>query len=317
MSRAAKVVLAVVALALLLLLAGGLCIWLRPIAVFTWFERRALAKAGFTSSVIETPGGPMTVWEAGTGPTLVLLHGAGDQAAAWTLVAPQFTGRYRVLIPDLPGHADSAPSEGLLPLGTLLGGVTAVMEGKAGSQPAVLVGNSLGAWLAMLYAREHSDRVSRIVAVDGGPLRGERADYVTLTPANREEARKLVALLRDPGSPPIPDFVLDDMVRSARNGPVARIAATAADMERYLLDGKLGDFHTPVDLIWGESDRLLDLNYAHRMEVQLPAARLTVLPRCGHVSLRECPKGLTAALQRVLSEPAPEARAAPAAAKQP
>ena len=308
MSRAGKVALTVVTLVLLLVLGTALYVWMRPLAVSAWFERRALAKAGFTSSVMESPSGRMTVWEAGQGPTIVLLHGAGDQAGAWSLVAPQLTGKYRVLIPDLPGHADSFPREGPLPLGTVLGGVNALMEQKAGNQPVILVGNSMGAWLAILYARDHPDRVARIVAVDGGPLRG-RQD-VSLLPRDREEARKLMALLRDGGNPPVPDFVLDDVVRYSRNGPIGRLLADVPEMERYLLDGKLGDFRTPVDLVWGEADRLLDLEYARRMEAQLPAVRLTVLSRCGHVPLRECPSGLTTALERVLSEPPPETRPA-------
>jgi pimeloyl-ACP methyl ester carboxylesterase len=317
MSRVAKVVLGAVALALLVLLGCAFVVWLRPIAVFTWAERRALAKAGFTvfDSTLPDGSGEWVGFQAGKGPPLVFLHGAGDQAGAWVQVAPAFKDRYHVILLDLPGHGDSAPKQGPLSLGTVLKGVETFLDFQGISEKKmILVGNSLGVWVAMLYAREHPDRVARIVAVDGGALRGQG---ISIVPANREEARKLMALVRDPGSPPMPDFVLDDVVRTARDGPIGRMAATAADMERYLLDGKLGDFPTPVDLIWGESDRLLDLDYARRMEAQLPAARLTILPRCGHVSLRECPKSLTAALVRVLAEPPPEIRAAPAATKQP
>ncbi len=309
MSRAGKVALTVVALVVLMLLGATLYVWMRPLAFFASLERRTLTKAGFTSSVMESPSGPMTVWEAGQGPTIVLLHGAGDQAGAWSLVAPQLAGKYRVLIPDLPGHAESAPREGPLPLGTVLGGVTALMEQKAGDRPVVLAGDSMGAWLAMLYAREHPDRVSRIIAINGGPLRGR--DDVSLMPRDREEARRLMALLRDQGNPPVPDFVLDDVVRSSRTGPIKRLLADVPDMERYVLDGKLGDFPTPVDLVWGESDQLMSLDYARKVEAQLPAVRLTILSRCGHVPLRECPSALTAALERVLSQPPPETRAAP------
>jgi len=315
MSRAGKVALTVVALVVLMLLGATLYVWMRPLAFFASLERRALAKASFTSSSIESPSGLMTVWEAGQGPVIVLLHGAGDQAGAWSLVAPQLTGKYRVLIPDLPGHADSAPGEGPLPLGTVLGGVTALMEQKAGNQPVILVGNSMGAWLAILYARDHPDRVARIVAINGGPLRGR--DDVSLMPRDREEARKLMVLLRDQGNPPVPDFVLDDVVRSSRTGPIKRLLADVPDMERYLLDGKLGDFRTPVDLVWGESDQLMSVDYARKVEAQLPAVRLTVLSRCGHVPLRECPSALTASLERVLSGPPPETRAATQATKQP
>jgi pimeloyl-ACP methyl ester carboxylesterase len=309
MSRAGKIVLTVVGLLVLALLGTILYVWMRPLAFFASLERRALEKAGFVPSVMKSPSGPMTVWEAGQGPVIVLLHGAGDQAGAWSVVAPQLAGKYRVLIPDLPGHHESAPQEGPLPLGTVLAGVTALVEQKTGGQPVVLVGNSLGAWLAMLYARDHPGRVSRVVAVNGGPLRG-RQD-VSLMPRDREEARKLMALLRDPGTPPAPDFVLDDVVRYARVGPIGRLLADVPDMERYLLDGRLADFPTPVDLVWGESDRLMSMDYARNVESQLPAARLTAVARCGHVPMRECPTGLTTAIERVLNQPPPEMRAPP------
>jgi len=309
MSAGRKVIWGVLALLLVLLLGGAFAFWRYPVELAIRTERRALASAGFTTSVIPSSAGPMTMWEAGSGPVVVLLHGAGDQAGAWSKVAPALTGKYRVLIPDLPGHAQSAPSEGPLPVGTILGGVVAVVQQKAGSEPVILVGNSLGGWLAMLYAREHPERVARIVAVNGGALLG-RQD-VSLVPANREEARRLMALLRDPGSPQFPGFVLDDVVRRARTGPIGRMYATAADMMNYLLDGKLHEVQTPVDLLWGESDELMSLEYAHRMEAQLTAPRLTTLPRCGHIPLRECPVALTDALKKLLQQPPPAPRPLP------
>ena len=314
MSRAGKIALAVVALIVILLFVVVFAFWRFPIEVGMRLESRALDKAGFTTfdSTLPDGSGEWAGYQAGNGPLLVFLHGAGDHAGAWSEVAPAFKDRYRVIVLDLPGHGRSAPREGPLPLGTVLQGVTFLLDKHVDRDSRmILVGNSMGAWIAMLYAREHPDRVERILAINGGPLRG-RQD-VSLLPRDRDEARKLMALLRDPGSPPVPDFVLDGVVRHSRNGPIGRLVATGADMERYLLDGKLGDFRTPVDVVWGESDRLLDLDYARRMEAQLPAARLTVLPRCGHVPLRECPAGLTTALARVLSEPPPEIRTAPGA----
>jgi pimeloyl-ACP methyl ester carboxylesterase len=158
--------------------------------------------------------------------------------------------------------------------------------------------------VALLYAREHPDRVARLVLVNGGALVGDRPD-LSLTPKTREEAAALMTQLRDPKAPPIPAFVLDDVVRQARTGPLARLAQTAGDMGRYVLDGKLGEIKAPVDLIWGESDRLFSLAYARRMMVQLQAARLTTIPGCGHVPTQECPSRFGSALSDVLTLPPP------------
>jgi len=111
--------------------------------------------------------------------------------------------------------------------------------------------------------------------------------------------------LRDEKAQPVPGFVLDDVVRQAQTGPLARLTQTAGEMGQYVLDGKLADIKAPVDLIWGESDRLFSIAYARRMMAQLPAARLTTIPGCGHVPMQECPARFGSALSDVLTMPPP------------
>jgi triacylglycerol lipase len=289
---------------ILLILASGLAfLWKRPLTVYALMNSRALASAGFTRADVPCSLGPQSVWSAGSGQTLVLLHGAGDSAGTWSSVVKVLTPRYRVVIPDLAGHGKSAPAEGPLSVGQVLAGLEAVMD-QGPRDPAIIAGNSLGAWVALLYARQHPGRVARLVLVNGGALAGDRPD-LSLTPATREEAAALMTQLRDPASQPIPGFVLDDVVRQAQTGPLARLAQTAGEMGQYVLEGRLDEIRAPVDLVWGESDRLFSLAYARRMMVQLPAARLTTIPGCGHVPPQECPSRFGAAFSDVLTMPPP------------
>ncbi len=285
-----------------LIVAGAAGAWLmlkRPLTVLEWSSRRALGKAGLTGSKVGSPAGPQAVWRGGQGPVLVLLHGAGDQSGTWAPVAKDLVGEYTLVVPDLAGHGDSSPRRGPIQVGEILAGVEAVVAAEARSRPVTVVGNSLGGWMALLLAHRHPAWVERVVVVSGGAIRGQNTE-VKVIPGNREEARATVAATRDPNSPPVPDFVLDDIVRHARRGPLGRFASTSAGMSDYLLDGRLHEVQVPVELLWGESDRLMPLDYARRLAEGLPRARLTTIPRCGHVPQVECPAAFVAGLRQVL-----------------
>jgi pimeloyl-ACP methyl ester carboxylesterase len=286
--------------------AGGLWAgWMikyRPLAVFAFQTRMALRAAGLRRTAVDTPAGRQTVFVGGSGPVLVLLHGAGDNAGTWFHVVPELVRSHTVIAPDLAGHGDSAPGSGPISVAQVLTGVEAVIDSLAAGKPVTLVGNSLGAWVAMLVAQRHPERVALVVCVDGGAIRGRNIHAVVL-PTTRDEARASVAQTRDPASPAVPDFVLDDIVRQARIGALARFAASAATMERWVLDdAQLRELRTPVRLVWGASDRLVPLDYAERMRAALPHAGLVTLERCGHVPQLECPDAFLAALRKALDE---------------
>jgi pimeloyl-ACP methyl ester carboxylesterase len=301
-SRLAKLLVGLGLGVLLLVIVGAAALWLRPLAVFSALGRRALRSAGFVRVDVETPAGRQVLFKGGSGPTVVLLHGAGDQAGGFSKVAPDLAKGRTVLVPDLAGHGKSAPSRGPIRLTAIVEALEVAIEKEAPSGPVVLVGHSMGAWAASLLAKRNPERVSQLVLVNGGPLRGEERGF-SLKPKDREEARKLMEVLRDPLSPKIPDFVLDDVVRETNAGPISRL--DMKDMEASLLDGKLRDVAVPTDILWGVSDRLLPLDYAKKLAAELPAARVTELPACGHVPLQECPDELLLALKKALDSPLP------------
>jgi len=262
-------------------------------------SRHALARAGLKPCLVPSPAGPQRAFTGGSGAVLVLLHGAGDQAGSWARVAPALLARHALVIPDLAGHGASAPASGPIDPETILSGLEAVIDHLAGPAPATLVGNSMGAWMAMVLAQRHPGRFRMVVAVNGGPLK--HVSDVTLRPADREQARRTMAAIRDASAPGIPDPVLDDLVRRARTGPLARLEAAGDGLEAALLDeSQLRRLDLPVRLIWGTSDRLLPLDYARRVAAALPDASLTPIDRCGHMPQQEAPERFLAALREVL-----------------
>ena len=81
-------------------------------------------------------------------------------AGTFAEVVPELLSDHRLLIPDMAGHGASEPREGILPMQVIFGGLEALLEEAALDRP-VLAGNSMGAWLAMLYAHKYPDRLSR------------------------------------------------------------------------------------------------------------------------------------------------------------
>jgi len=291
--------LVLAALLVMAALAGGLFVWLRPLTVFEWMERRALRNAGLARLEVDTPAGRQVAFVGGTGPVVVLLHGAGDQAGTWSVVAPRLVSSCSVIAPDLAGHGDSEPQTGPIDVPRILDGAESVIERLAAGRKVTIVGNSLGGWVAMLVAFRHPAWVERVVAVDGGAITG-RNESARVVPRTLAEAREAMAQLRDPGSPPVPDFVLRDVVRHAATGSLARFVASTGTMGAWTLDGKLDALRLPVVLIWGASDQVMPLDYARRVLAGLPQGRLITLEKCGHVPQVECPTAFLAALRQAL-----------------
>jgi pimeloyl-ACP methyl ester carboxylesterase len=292
-----------IATVLACLLGAAIAVFRHPLAVTVWLRRRELRRSGFVKSQVPTSIGPQTVWQGGQGRGLVLLHGAGVEAGTWYKVAPALSHQYRLLMPDLAGHGESHPAAGALSLSTLVAGLEEVLDtAEWKPQEIILVGNSLGAWITLLYANKHPARVKRVVLISGGPVKKLPGD-VTLTPKTREEARRAFDAVLDPSTRRPPGFVLDDVIRRSNNGPIARLnAAGEEDIAKHLLDGELSRFPCPVDLLWGESDRLVPLDYARELQHKLPGARLTVLEKCGHAPQLERPQTLLDAFTRILAE---------------
>jgi pimeloyl-ACP methyl ester carboxylesterase len=299
MKRVGKVLAALAAL-LVIAAAAAVVWWVRePLEVLATMRRMGMERAGFEADELEVEGGAVRVWSRGAGPTLVFVHGVGNDAGTWVAVAPALAEHYRVVVIDLPGHAGLAPQSGPLPMATVIAGAEAALAATSGK--VTVVGNSLGGWLAFLLAERHPERVERIVAIGGGPLAGE-AGGPSLVPKNREEAAALMARVRDASAPPLPGYMLDDLIERAGSGPIGRLSADVPGLVAALWnEDRLQTLATPVDLLWGASDRIVPLTYAERLESLLPVARLQVIPSCGHVPQLECPGTFLDQLRSVLS----------------
>jgi pimeloyl-ACP methyl ester carboxylesterase len=127
---------------------------------------------------------------AGTGPTLIFVHGWTCDGSSWRYQIPVFSVHYRVVTLDLPGHGKSAsPAETEFSMGLFADAVESVRQ-ALGPDRVVLVGHSMGAAVIRQYALSHPGHVAGLVAVDGPldlrPFAGGMGVGEAMTTAQRE-----------------------------------------------------------------------------------------------------------------------------------
>src|SRR3954453_860581 len=95
-------------------------------------------------------------------PDLVLLHGFTQTRQSWRRTVQALQGRYRALVPDLPGHGQAALRT------ASFDAVTAYVR-ALGPERFTLAGDSMGGRIALHAALALQPRVERLVLVGGPP----------------------------------------------------------------------------------------------------------------------------------------------------
>ena len=103
--------------------------------------------------------------EAGSGPTLVLLHTMRTQLDIFQRVIPALAARYRVYALDLPGHGYSDIPAGQYTAPWFIGVVAGFLE-ELGIGDAVIAGESIGGTIALGLAARGNPRVRAVVAIN-------------------------------------------------------------------------------------------------------------------------------------------------------
>lgn len=106
----------------------------------------------------------LLTFEAGSGRTIVFLHGA---ASSWLSFKSQYqtlVSHYRIVAPNLRGHGGT-PWHDTKAIDEFYTDICAWFEKMNFSEPIILVGHSLGGYLSARYAADHPDKVERLVLI--------------------------------------------------------------------------------------------------------------------------------------------------------
>jgi pimeloyl-ACP methyl ester carboxylesterase len=222
----------------------------------------------------------------GEGPALLFLHGAGDRGE-WLPVLDELAAGHTVYRPDHPGFNWSGDDERIDSVHDL-GFFYLDLLDQLEIDSVVVVGASLGGWLAVELAMIAPHRVERLVLIDPAGIRVEGVevpDYFLLNPQQLSEK-----VWREP---------------SFAEANLQWALALADDTEAYgrYLRGRASTahlcwnpyFHDPKLLhrlhritcdalvVWGSDDGLFPVDYGRRWVELLPNASLSVIEGAGHL----------------------------------
>lgn len=212
-------------------------------------------------------------------PPVVLLHGAGSNSAIWRADASRWSLTHRLYLVDIIGEPGlSAPSRPLRGSDACASWLDDVLD-ELSVEAAVLVGVSLGGWLATDYAIRRPDRVRRLAlrapAGIGRQRNGAVLAALILMPFGDRGIREALRIALGPGD--ISEPVIDYMLTIQRHYRPRRAALP------IFSDADLAAIAAPLFVVVGARDRMLDSrDTTERLARLQPAASITVLPGVGH-----------------------------------
>jgi pimeloyl-ACP methyl ester carboxylesterase len=242
-----------------------------------------------------------------TGHPLMLIHGFPLTSELWHPIVPALSERYRLILPDLRGHGKTQATQHSS-MGQYAKDLIALLEVILEPRPVVLVGMSMGGYIALEFLRRYPDCVRALVLVD---TRAE-AD----TPEILEQRQKVAQALQQAGLPAIVDPLSErlfaesspeELKQSWRaiisaTPPTGAIAALSAMAGRPDSTGMLPEIDVPTLVIVGEQDQITPPEQAQAMAESIPGAQFEVLPEAGHMSAVEQPTAFAQCLEAFLGQ---------------
>ncbi|MEB0262627.1 MULTISPECIES: alpha/beta hydrolase [unclassified Mucilaginibacter] len=223
--------------------------------------------------------------EEGQGEPLLLLHGLMGALSNWDDVIREFSPNYRVIIPVLPIYDLPLLTTGVRALSKF---IHKFIKFKQLSN-VVLLGNSLGGHVGLVYVLAHPGYVKALVltgssglyenAFGGSFPKRESIDFV------REKVRYTFY---------DPETATEDMVQEIfqtinDRHKVIRILAMAKSAIRHNMKTELRKITMPVSLIWGKEDKITPPEVAIEFNELLPNSELHWVDKCGHAPMMERP----------------------------
>jgi pimeloyl-ACP methyl ester carboxylesterase len=211
---------------------------------------------------------------------------------------------YRVLAPIIPVYGFPISETGVPRLTEHVHGFVETM----GLDSTILVGNSLGGHIALLYALNYRERVDALVLSGSSGIYETTMGTTFFKRQDREFIKERTEMtFYDPAH--ATEDLVDEMFEIVNDRPRAlRLLKIARSADEETVTEQLSQLDMPTLLIWGQDDVITPTDVAEEFRDRMPNARLHFIDKCGHAPMIEHPTQFNELTLDFLSELAEEVR---------
>ena len=276
------------------------------VTITLWFVSVANGQTGKETTVF---GQKIHYVEAGSGPTVILLHGLGGSSQVWQFNIAALAEKYHVVVPDQIGFGKSDKPLVNYRIRTYVDFLDQFCK-QLGIERASLVGNSMGGWIATAFTAAFPDRVDKLVLVDAAgyapPKDLDTRSFYGLNPTTREGMKVLVAKVFY-NKLFLTDAAIDQAIATrlaAGDGYTINSITESIIRGEDFLDAAVKTIKRPTLIIWGRQDGLVPLAEGEHFNKDIAGSKLVVFDQCGHMPNVEKPAEFNAAVLKFLGEDA-------------
>ena len=241
----------------------------------------------------------------GEGEDALLLHGTGAASHSFADLIPKLSKRFRVIVPDLPGHgfteAPTYKNHSLPAMAEALGKLMEALD----ADPVLAIGHSAGAAISMRMSLDQIIKPKLLVSLNGAilPLHGIqgqffaplaklfiRSGFMSRVFAWRARHTDLVNRLMSQTGSNIPETTLRHYARLAKSPDhIDAAIGMMANWDLGSMESDLARLKPDILLIVGSDDRMISPSQGLRLRRMLQDASLEILPNLGHLAHEEAP----------------------------
>lgn len=245
---------------------------------------------GNTSTItVETT--EVEMWSGGSGPALLFLHGAGGNAG-WQPWHEELSKTYTVYVPSQPGFNGTERPDWVYTI-TDVAHFNRSLVQALGLQHYILMGSSMGGWVAAEMAAMCHYDLQGLILVDAAGIKPEQSEIAEIFMVSAQTRQKQ----RFYDSSQVPNLerytrtlTPEEQAIEHANREMASRLCWKPYLHNLSLPHYLGKVSTPTLIVWGKQDAIIPLECGELYRQALPHATLRVIDRCGHSPALEKPQ---------------------------
>jgi len=224
--------------------------------------------------------------DEGEGQVLMLLHGLFGALSNWEGVVNHYKKHFRVVIPMLPIYEMPIKEAGLVGLREFTERFVAMKQ----LNNMIIMGNSLGGHVGILYTLANPDKVSKLVLTGSSGLFENTMGGSYPRRGSYDYIRERVAYtFYDPNA--ASKELVDEVFETTKSIPKCmRIVAIAKSAQRNNLALELQNIKVPTLLVWGLNDTITPPMVGHEFNRLIPNSELKFIDKCCHAPMMEHPE---------------------------